>query len=69
MKHVKTFEVFLGEGLTKTDMEWREVSSLFQNAIDEIQKHDQYAYADAEEVNSITLGLINNLQKHFDINL
>jgi len=49
----------------KNEIEWKDISNLFRKALDEIQSHDQYAYADKNEINSILNGLIIDLQDIF----
>ena len=45
------------------DMEWGDVTSIFEAALDEVKSHDQYAYADTNEVEGITLRLVSKIEE------
>jgi hypothetical protein len=44
------------------DIEWRDVTSIFESALDEVKSHDQYAYADTNEVEEIALRLVSEIK-------
>ena len=44
-------------------MEWGDVTSIFEAALDEVKSHDQYAYADTNEVEGITLRLVSEIEE------
>ena len=45
----------------KKETEWREIELSFSNALDEIQSHDRYSYANSEEVKKILYNLISEI--------
>ena len=45
------------------DMEWGDVTSIFEAALDEVKSHDQYAYADTNDVEDITLRLVSEIEE------
>jgi len=43
------------------DIEWRDVTEIFESAFFEAKSHDQYSYADTEEIENIALRLMDEI--------
>ena len=46
---------------TETSVEWKDVANILQRALSEVNSHDQYSYANPEDVQQILDNLVQDL--------
>ena len=46
---------------TETSVEWKDVANILQRALSDVNSHDQYAYANPEDIQQILDNLIQDM--------